>query len=200
MLYFVELTDKEKNILAGLINRHIEYIQDLSGSYSVSYGIRLNVEGSIIDFTPDEIATPEKDKPLTDVTRPLITDDQSELRSDLTWSTITEDVGIIRRIAILQTLVTFSPFLSPTDPKTNTVIYGTGEAWENVLHHPTDTILPNLSDDQAIIHLDIGVAIFTDKDLVITISTDGSSYYVNAHFANKIPDGLSAKIMLKFID
>lgn len=202
MRYYVEFTDKEKKILASLVQRRIETIQDLSGSYSVSYSIRLNFEDTIIDFTPDEISTPEKDKPLADVTRPLITDDQSQLRPDLSWSTIAENVGTIKKIAILQTLVTFSQFLSPTDTNIHTIVYGTGEAWKSLLHHPGNLLIEgseNLSD-QSIVNLDIGVAIFTDKGLVITIFTDAHSYFVYGEIADKLPDTLKSQIALKFID
>ncbi len=202
MQYYVEFTDKEKKILASLIQKRIETIQDLSGSFSVSYSIRLNFEDSIIDFTPDEISTPEKDKPLADVTRPLITNDQSQLRPDLSWSTIAENVGTIKKIAILQTLVTFSQFLSPTDTNIHTIVYGTGEAWKSLLHRPSNLLIedPQFSNDLSIVNLDIGIAIFTDKNLVITIFTDAHSYFVYGEITDKIPDTLESKIMLKFID
>jgi len=201
MEYFVEITPQERNILANLLGKPIDSIQDLSGAHTVGFCVRLNILGSTIDFTPDEIATPEANKPYADVTRPLITNDQSALRPDLKWTTILENAGTVDRIAILHTLVTFSPLLSPSNPNVTTMIYGTGEAWGNIFLHPTKSAVDNLkvSDRYAVVYLDIGVTIFTNTGLAITIMTDGTSYYVKSHIADKISDGLETYVALESI-
>lgn len=196
MKYNVKISDKEKQILANLIGKRIVSIQDLSGgALHSSYCARLNFIDTVIDFTPDEVSTPENSKPLADVTRPLITDDHSQLRRDLEWTTTKRDIGIIKQIKIMQTLVTFSPLLSTTDSKVAAVVYGTGEGWYNILHHPNKTEIKD-SQERAVVSLDIGVVIFTDKDLMITIMTDSLSYFVNYEISDKLPIDLESNVEL----
>src|SRR4051794_13303568 len=117
MEYVVELMPSERRILATLIGKHIDSVQDPDGSYS----IRLCCEGAIIDFTPEDIATPEGEKPYADVKRPHITNDQSQLRQKIPWRTLIRNVGVIRRILVLHTAITFTPLRSITSTDISTL-------------------------------------------------------------------------------
>ena len=197
MNYAVILEPSERAILTTLLGKSLDSVLEPDGPYS----IRLCCEGLFIDFTPEEVATPEPGKPYADVTRPFVTDDQSQLRSDVIWRTLFSDVGCITQIAILHTVLRFTPLRPSTNRDVTTVVYGSGEGWSALLHHPehahrnTDTEL----SEYAIVALDIGVAFFMDTGQILTIATDGTTYFVEAELGAAIAEDLQSAVSVSYI-
>jgi hypothetical protein len=198
MNYTVTLEPNEHVILTTLLGKSLDDVLDPDSPNS----IRLSCDGLLIDFTPEEVATPEPEKPYADVTRPRVTNDQSQLRPDVTWRTLFCNVGRIWRIAILHTVVTFTPLLPSTSPDVTTVLYGSGEGWSAILHHPEQARLNNRTglQEHAIVALDIGIALFTDAGQVLTISTDGTSFFVEAELQAAIAERLQPSVAVSFIE
>jgi hypothetical protein len=198
MNYTVTLKPNERAILTTLLGKSLDHVLDPDGPYS----IRLSCDGLLIDFTPEEVATPETEKPYADVTRPCVTNDQSQLRPDVTWRTLYSNLGRITRIALLQTVLTFTPLLPSTSPNVTTVLYGSGEGWSAILHHPEQARLNNHTGlhEHAIVALDIGIALFLHTGQVLTISTDGTSFFVEAELQAAIAERLQPFVAVSFIE
>jgi hypothetical protein len=198
MEYIVELTPGERQILAALIGKHIDSVQDPNGAYS----IRVCYEGSVIDFTPEDVATPEAEKPYADVKRPHITNNQSQLRQNIPWRILIRNLGVIARIQVLHTAITFTPLRSITSTDLSTLLIDTAEEYDITLHHPQDPMLDQVkqSDAHAVVHLDIGIALFIDTGQVLTIRTDGLTYFVESVLQDAIPDDIQSVVLMHAIE
>ena len=134
--------------------------------------------------------------------RPHITSDQSQLRQNIAWRIRIRDVGVITRILVLHTAITFTSLRSITSTDVSTLRFGTGEEYGILLHHPHEPMLDQVkqSDAHAVIQLDIGIALFTNTGQVLTIRTDGLTYFVELVLQDAIPDDMQSVVLMHAIE
>jgi hypothetical protein len=181
MKYRVELALTEREILRDIVGKSISEVLVYH-----AYSVRLIVSERVIDFSPLEVSTSTAKFPLADVTRPLITADQSQLRKGLDWETILKPNETIREIQILNTIVTFSDTQDRDTVDAIAVDVGGKNRWYNKLHNPVGFKIYDPLDQVAYVSLDIGIAIFMFNEEVITISTDSLGYGVDAEIGGAI--------------
>lgn len=191
MKYKVEIAQTEREILRRMIGKPINRIL----VYDV-YSVRFLVSAQVIDFTPLEVSTPSSESPLTNVTRPIITTDQSQLRKDLDWDIFLENIENIEEISLLNSIVTFTDTQDKNTVDAVGIDVGGKNRWYHKLHNPSVFISKDLIEQKAYVSLDIGIALITN-DNVITISTDSLGYGVDIKIGDTIPKKLLAYVTKK---
>jgi hypothetical protein len=191
MNYSIIFDEKEMQLLKSLIGQVVEEIQ-IPG---VEYSIRFLCGKNVFDFSPEEFSTPEKDNKSASVTRPIITNDCSQVTFDKTKS-IAKNFGAIESIQILRTAIIFSPVTPIGSTWIGDVEIPTTSGWNNILVHPDNANLKELGDfpDKTLVNLDIGVLVKTTYFRRLYISTDGCTYWVNGKFGWTLPSRLRGKV------
>lgn len=194
MEFSVTFSSAEKNLLNSLIGKTINSVQ-IPGSV---YSIRLLIDDKVFDFTPEEFSTPEEGNSLTDVTRPFVSNDHSQVRFDET-KIIAHNLGAVESIKVLHTNVFFSSREPVEEP---TVIAGVEipitHAWGYILMHPHNSDLDIIRQhpEKALVSLDIGILIETSDGHSLCIHTDGCGYCVYGKIDSGFPEELEGKIVI----
>lgn len=191
MNYSIVFNENEIQLLKSLVGQTLDEVQTPGFEYSIRFLCGKN----IIDFSPDEYATPEKDNDLAGVSRPMITNDCSQVRFDETKS-IAKNFGVITSIQILRTTIIFSPLTLGGSVQIGHVEIPVRSGWHNILVHPDNANLKEFAklSDKAVVNLDIGVIVKTTYFRRLYIFTDGCTYFVDGKFGWVLPNRLRSKV------
>ena len=195
MDYTVTLSATETQLLENLIGKQINSVLAYSG-----YSVRLLCENEILDFTPEEFSTPEMDNRLADVTRPIITNNRSQVNAKINdWEEIAADLGTVESVMILRATVIFTARIPVQKP---IIIAGVelpgAYEWSFALVHPDNSSLNQIRQfpEKALVTLDIGLLFTTTKTSPLYIYTDGCGYCVRGKINGDFPKDMKDKVKL----
>ncbi len=169
MLRFdASIPDLERRRLASLMGRRLCAVR------TDRCAVDIATDTFAVGVVPEELATPDDDHPHADVTRPR-TVDSVDLQQ---FETIASELGSVTSVAILSTVVLFSPPQMGRPVSIGGVEIPEGIEYGPVFWHPSRR--PHMNPGQAVVDLDIAFELQTDANNRLTIYTDGCGFFVYA--------------------
>jgi hypothetical protein len=170
LLYHVKLSDAEKGYLTMLIGNPVNSVR------GDGFSVELWVGELVLSAVPDEMHTPDDGHPEAEVTRPVFAVAESPQLIDEP-AIMARDLGDVVSIRVLSTFVSFSPVtVRPPLDLGGGVVLPESPGYEE-LHHSSvnDAAEAAVADNAALVSLDIGVELETDRDHRILVFTLGYS-------------------------
>lgn len=168
LVYDVKIPDSEIDELVNLIGRPIDIV-------SKGWDVVLLSDDRVLRITPEDVATPDKEHPYADVDRPMV---KKELHSPTVDGELnaSRKLGCLRTINLLSVLISFSALsVGPAIVLPNEAVIPEGMRYGWDYFNPKDkrSLVTMLSDDQALVDLDIGFELVTTRYPSVTVYTRG---------------------------
>jgi hypothetical protein len=184
MLYSVRLAVEEEYRLSALVDEPLRAI--------VFDGVSAEIRtaGRILQIRPEEAPTPDKEHRSADVERVLI----EAIHEPLLYSKIqlaAQDAGKVTAVNVVSVLITFSPaVLAPEQTwklSGGEVVIPQGIAYGEI-YYPRSRkadVIRSLGEDKAVVDLDIGIEVLSEKHPGVVLYTRG--YFIQVS-TNGLPD------------
>jgi hypothetical protein len=183
MIYNVKFPTREQSTLADLIGKPLRAIA------TNGWSVELQVEEQIFRIVPEEVPTPDEAHSVGDVDRPKV-EVVSRLTLDDRDDIVADHLGRIQAIHLISVLISFSPPQSGpaiTLPSGAVIPPGIDYGW--IYYNPwqKQAVIDQLDNSQALIDLDIGLELVTEKYLGVILYTLGHFVQVSL---NGLPEGI----------